>query len=293
MPSYRKFSNPKILLLCKQSTYASFFLSHRRQPNRWRKFFTGDDIRRMHESHENHFWALKHLESVLKNKGLQFTKIRRGTSINYQRFDVVITFGGDGTFLEAARQIKEKLIWGVNSDPLWSVGRFCSGNPDNFKTLLDGLLKGEFNCKTFHRLQLRIEGEGDKPFNVLNDILISHQSPAAMSRYYLKIGDRQEEQKSSGIWIATAVGSSGAMYSAGGKILPEESSRIQYRPRELYYHTYKFRGGVLKEGQGLSVTSLMRQGSVFVDGSHVCLPFSLGVTAKISRSPFPLHVVWI
>lgn len=293
MPRYKKFFKPKILLLYKQSTYASFFLSRQRHLANLRHFFTVDEIKRLQESHENYFWALSHVESVLKNKGLRFTKVRRGIGTDYQCFDLVMTFGGDGTFLEAARQIKRGLLWGVNSDPVWSVGRFCSGNPANFEVLLDRILKGKFYCKTFYRLQLIVDGA--KPFNVLNDILICHQSPAAMSRYYVQIGNRKEEQKSSGIWIATAAGSSGAIYSAGGKILSDHSQWIQYLPRELYRGqgiSYKLKGGVLKQGQGLSVTSLMRQGKVFVDGCHVCLPFSFGTTVKISHSQYPLHVIW-
>ena len=58
--------------------------------------------------------------------------------------------------------------------------------------------------------------------NVLNDILICHHNPGAMSRYYLTVGRVREEQRSSGVWIATAAGSSGGLHSAGGKVLPRK-----------------------------------------------------------------------
>jgi NAD+ kinase len=287
-------SKPKILLLYKNSTYAGYFLNSQRRFSQLQGLFNSEEIKRFRKTHEAHFWALSYVEAVLKNKGLKYTKICRGTSVNYNSYNFIITFGGDGTFLEAARNVKKQLIWGVNSDPTWSVGRFCSGHPINFQTMLEGILNGQFNTKTFHRLQLQFN-HGVQSMHVLNDILICHQSPGAMSRYYLKFGKAKEEQKSSGVWVSTAAGSTGGIYSAGGKALNDQSPLMQFLPRELYRGTgtsYKLKGSVIKPTQKLSVTSLMREGVIFVDGSHICLPFSFGTTVKIAKSPHPLKVIW-
>ncbi|MBI3602108.1 MAG: NAD(+)/NADH kinase [Candidatus Omnitrophica bacterium] len=287
-------SKPKILLLYKNSTYASYFLSSRRRFAPLQGLFNSREIQRFRQTHQNHFEGLSYVEAVLKSQQLKFAKICRGSSVDYSRFDLVISFGGDGTFLEAARNIKGQLIWGVNSDPHWSVGRFCCGTVENFEPVLKSVLKGKFVSKTFHRLRLTFN-DGAQRMHALNDILICHQNPAAMSRYYVKLGHTKEEQRSSGMWISTAAGSSGGIHSAGGRILPDKSPWIQYRPRELHRGrgvSYQLKGAVLKSTQGLSVTSLMREGAVFVDGSHVRLPFSFGATVKINRSFYPLKVVW-
>ena len=287
-------SKLKILLLYKNSTYAGYFLSSQRRFSQLQGLFNSEEIKRFRKTHEAHFWALSYVEAVLKDQGLKYTKICRGTSVNYNRYDFIITFGGDGTFLEAARNTKKQMIWGINSDPSWSVGRFCSGNPKNFQSMLRSILKGKFKTKTFNRLQL-IFNNHTQTMHVLNDVLICHQNPGAMSRYNLKLGHTREEQRSSGVWVSTAAGSSGGIYSAGGKILPDQSHCFQYRPRELYRGTgtsYKLKGSVLKPKQMLSVTSLMREGVAFMDGSHVCLTFSIGTTVKISKSSHPLKVIW-
>ena len=287
-------SKPKILLLYKNSTYADYFLSHQERLSKLRGHFNAEEIKRFRKTHETHFGALHDVEDVLKRKGLKYTKTCRGTSVNYHRYDFIITLGGDGTFLEAARNIKKQMIWGVNSDPIWSVGRFCSGNPKNFEEMLGCILKGKSNSKIFHRLQVVFNNDVQSMY-ALNDILVCHQNPAAMSRYHLKIAGVKEDQKSSGVWVATAAGSSGAIYSSGGKVLLEQSPLIQYRPRELYIGSgvsYKLKGAVLKPKQNLSITSLMREGVVFIDGSHVCLPFSFGTTLKINKSSHPLRVIW-
>jgi len=283
-----------ILLLYKNSTYAGYFLSDRRRLAQLESLLDTEQIKRFRRTHENHFLSLSYVESVLKKRGLRFSKACRGSSLDYSRYDLIITVGGDGTFLEAARQVKEQIVWGVNSDPVWSVGRFCSGNPQNFEFLLDKILTGKAKVTKLNRLSLSFSDD-TQSMNVLNDILICHHNPAAMSRYFLTVGRVKEEQRSSGVWIATAAGSSGGIHSAGGKVLFQEEKKFQYKPRELYYGKnarYHLKGGVVKPAQKITLTSLMLEGVVFVDGSHVCLPFSFGARIIINRSPNPLRVIF-
>jgi len=129
---------------------------------------------------------------------------------------------------------------------------------------------------------------------VLNDILIAHQNPAAMSRYAIRVNGTQEEQRSSGLWLSTAVGSTAAIKSAGGRVLPRESKAIQYLPRELYYGpgtTYRLTGGLVQLGRAIVLRSLMREGMVYADGEHLRVPFRYGDVLRVSRSPQPLVVV--
>jgi NAD+ kinase len=287
-------SKLKILLLYKNSTYAGYFLTTQGRFSQLKELFSSKQMKRFRKTHEAHFEALTFVENVLKKEGLKYTKACRGTSINYSKYNFIITLGGDGTFLEAAHHTRNQMIWGVNSDPQWSVGRFCSGNPNNFKSILQKILKGNLKTKTFHRLNLTFNN-AMAPVYFLNDVLICHQSAGAMSRYYLKLGSIKEEQRSSGIWVSTAAGSSGAIFSAGGKVLLDESSSFEYRPRELYRRkgtSYKLKGAVLNPNQVLSVTSLMREGIIFVDGSHISLPFQFGTTVKIKQSSNPLKAIW-
>ncbi len=282
-----------ILILYKNSTYASYFLTESKRLAMLKGLFNSSEVERFKKTHENHFGALSYIEAVLKARNLKYTKICRGTAFNYNKYNLVITVGGDGTFLEAARNLEGQLIWGVNSDPAWSVGRFCSGNADNFEVMLQKVLDGKFKPKRFNRLSVSFS-DGTQEMHVLNDLLICHQSPAALSRYYIKIGKIREEQRSSGLWISTAAGSSGGIYSAGGKLLPQESTMMQYRPRELFRAwggKYHHVGGVMASNKKIELTSLMREGVVFVDGSHVCLPFSFGASLVVKRSPHPLRAV--
>ena len=117
-----------------------------------------------------------------------------------------------------------------------------------------------------------------------------------MSRYRLEIGGRQEEQRNSGLWISTALGSSGAIQSAGGKVINPGLKKMQYWPRELYVmlgRKYQLTGGLLSGNQKISVVSLMREGMLCVDGAHYHFPFPFGSKLKISLSPHPLRMIRI
>ena len=199
-----------------------------------------------------------------------------------------MSVGGDGTFLDAARHLLDRPILGVNSDPEHSVGRFCSANPKIFKAVLDHVIHNKLRIQTVYRMQIRIDGRL-YPTPILNDVLICHACPAAMSHYVLKLKGTQERQRSSGIWISTAAGSTGVVKSLGGKVLGLGSDKLQYRPRELYEgreRHYRLTGGVFAAKDGLKVLSQTPQGMIYVDGAHRKLKFSEGVWLSVeARQP--------
>jgi NAD+ kinase len=234
---------------------------------------------------------LEFIEAALKFRKINYKRACRGQKLNYNHFDFIITVGGDGTFLEASRHIKDQMILGVNSDPSWSVGRFCVVNSKNFETILDLILKEKAKVKLFQRMELSFNNK-QHIWNVLNDCLFCHTNPAAMSRYRLTFGRIKEDQRSSGVWVATAAGSTGAIHSAGASVLNPNSNNFQYKPRELYKGlktAYRLKGGLVRPGQSLRITSLIREGIVYIDGSHVSTPFTFGETAKLTLSTHPLR----
>jgi NAD+ kinase len=280
----------RALILYKKSAYSIYF-QHPNSSFNSRGKVSSSELARFRKMHETHFACVAYVERALKDAGIEFRKICRGRVFDPKQYGLVITVGGDGTFLEASHKLKGQLILGVNSDPSWSVGRFCSATSLTFKKVLQRLLEEKQPILEFPRLELNVMG---KKINFLNDVLFCHRNPAAMSRYSLVIGKVQEEQKSSGVWVSTAAGSSGAIRSAGGRKLIPTQEIFQYKPRELYLKKnkpYILKGGILPFEKNLEVISMMREGRVFVDGSHLSFPFDFGVVATITRSLYPLRVV--
>ena len=276
----------RILVLYKHSAYESYFKILQPLIRGQELPILENELKYLQQAHQQHYATLKHIFKTLKSFKLLYKKYYRGEKINYNAFDFVITIGGDGTFLEAAHHVKNQLLLGVNSSPQFSVGSYCLANPTTFPSVLKKILEEKVKIRQLQQLNLKVSA-GKKTFNVLNDILICHLNPAVMSRYYLKINNIQERQRSSGLWISTATGSTGAIRSADGQPMLKDDFRIQYRPRELYpfkNHQYKLRGGILSLKSKVSIISLMPQGRIYVDGDHISVPFPYGTEAVVTHS---------
>jgi len=185
-------------------------------------------------------------------------------------------------------------VLGVNSDPCHSIGRFCACDGRSFGALLDRFLRGRAKPQSIPRIALKLDGR-DLGVRVLNDVLIAHANPAAMSHYALRVGRVTEQHRSSGLWISTAAGSTGAAQSAGARPLPATSRRVRYVPRELYSRPgqrYRLRGGTAGPGDRLVLRSLMREGRVYADGAHRCFSFPYGSVLEIRPSREPLRLIY-
>lgn len=278
-----------ILLVHKRSAYELFGKKHIAESVRSDKVLRKEK-KYFLESHKIHYATLAYVEKVLKEKKITYKKVSRDQGVAYRQFDLIITVGGDGTFLRAATNIGRQYILGVNSAPAFSVGRFCTVTRKNFDKVLEKVLKGHFSVSPLHRLELTFSPSKRK-YLALNDCLVTHQIPADMARYIIKIGKKEEKQRSSGIWISTAVGSSGAMKSAGGKLLKETDKKFEYKPRELYQTRtghYRLTGGILSSRSEMTVLSLMPKGAVYIDGSRQNVPFPYGSRLRIKISPNPV-----
>jgi NAD+ kinase len=279
----------QVLILYKQSTFKHFFSSRSHE----NPFKNQPIAKRFIKTHEEHYKTLANVEHFFKTHDIGYSKLLRGRKADLSKYDLIVTVGGDGTFLEGAAQAKSQLMLGINSDPQWSVGRFCSANNQNFAKMVLNTLQGQHQTRTFNRMKISFSQRRAEVIS-LNDILVCHRNPAAMSRYYLQFRGQTEEQRSSGVWVATAAGSTGALRSAGGKVLPEESTDLQFVARELYCGKNgraSHRAAIFHAKEQLRITSLMKDGVVYVDGSHVCLPFPFGEKITIRKSSHPLKVV--
>ncbi len=206
--------------------------------------------------------------------------------------DLVITIGGDGTALGASHYVRSGVMLGVNSAPGDSVGHFCSVNRKNFAERLDAILAGKWKPKELARLQVTLD---EKPLAelALNDVLIAHECPASTTRYLLKVGRREEEHRSSGIWISTAAGSTAGIGSAGGRKMPLGSKRIQYLVRELYREpkrSYSLIRGFIESDEEIIVASKMAAGEMYIDGAKTRYDFPFGARAKITAAEHRLKI---
>ena len=277
---------PRVLVVYKKDAYQQF-LQEQQDPRLVRLLRRGHpDVLDMQHAHRVHEEALEAVVHTLRQLPVEVELASRAALKVTRRYDLVIAVGGDGTFLHAARNITHAPILGVNSDPDRSEAVFCAGTRRTFPRLVRQALPGRLTALRLYRLQLLLNGKRF-PQKAINDVLVAHDDPATMTRYRLSIGRRTETQKSSGLWVATAAGSSSAVMASGGVRLPWGTKRFQYRPRELYrgrLSRYRLTGGVLGQQMSVRVTWLMRRGAAFLDGPHVKIPLRFADQLEIQLS---------
>jgi NAD+ kinase len=293
-------TKPRVAVLSKRTSYRKFALDDA-DP-----LVTGllqkDDVsvRRMRGSHEDHEATVREVRAALDELGAHATFQEGPRSRIHGTSDLVVTVGGDGTLLSASHQVgPETPLIGVNSAPDHSVGFFCAAKKGGVLSALRAALDGSLKRVELSRMRVELNGRAIHS-RVLNEALFCHASPAATSRYILRLHDAngalvdEEEQRSSGMWIGPAAGSTAAQKSAGGRVLPLTSRKVQYVVREPYTpygEPLRLVVGLVEDGGHVEIRNKTREAKIFLDGHHTEFDSTLGDVITMRRSDEPLTVL--
>jgi NAD+ kinase len=260
-----------------------------------------ETVSRVRPAHEDHCETVEEVRRALADLGAQADWVTRPHKFAVASgCDLVVTIGGDGTLLATSHGIgRDVPLLGVNSAPAHSVGFFCAAKKGTVRESLAAALQGSLAPTELTRMRVELNGRL-LDMRVLNEALFCHPSPAATSRYILRIfGPRrlvvaEDEQKSSGLWVGPAAGSTAAQRSAGGSVLPLSSRQLQYVVREPYEphrEVFHMVQGLVDVGDCLSLRCKMRHARLFLDGDHIVHEVSIGDSVTMSASDEPLLVL--
>lgn len=287
-------SRPKVVIVAKR-TALQRYVEEGRDP-RVRSLLERSDpsVRRWRNAHDDHILALKFVEQTLKELGADTWLVSgAGGQFDSRGLAFVVSVGGDGTLLAASHNISDTPVLGVNSSPDHSIGFFCAARRSNVKELLKKAVAGTLPSLQLARMKVEVN-QRVVSRRVLNEALFCHEIPAATSRYILRFGRKREEQRSSGIWVGTAAGSTGAVRSAGGRVMPLVARDLQVITREPYvgdripYDLCRF---FVPERKRVTVQNKMQDACLFLDGPFKRVSVSLGETMRFSTSDEPLNVL--
>lgn len=270
----------EVLVVYKKSVYELYSSS---QDKELREFMAeaSTDVERMKRSHEAQQKSLETIVAGLSRAGISHEAIYRGEleKRGVGSKDLVISVGGDGTFLEVSHYIlsPEVPILGVNPDTNTSTGFFTYATAENFATVMEAIENGKAPITVLNRLEVILNGK-KLPEPVLNDILVAHTNPAAMTRYTLVADGVATDVRSSGLLVCTAAGSTAWMYQENGTVIPLSSTEMQYFSRGV-------RGGKPQLAGQLEVQSHTRQGRLYIDGAHLTHDFTIGSAIKLIKGP--------
>lgn len=198
---------------------------------------------------------------------------------------LVISIGGDGTFLRAARWVgrREIPILGVNTGHL---GFLASCGMGELPEMLDYICRGEVVIE--RRMLLKVESK-DMPENTwpyaLNDVSILKEDSASMISVKALINGRDlAEYRSDGLVVSTPTGSTAYNLSAGGPILEPTIdciSIVAVAPHSLTVRPLVVGGDSELE---LTVESRTEEFRLSLDGHSYPLP--VGEKIRIGRADF-------
>ena len=167
--------------------------------------------------------------------------------------DLVISLGGDGTLLTAARAMAGINIplLGIN---LGRLGFLADVSFENFESYIDAVMAGRYSVEE----RFLIEGrffKGDKLLSTniaLNDIILHSYESSSMIEYEISSGgDLIHIQRSDGVIVTTPTGSTAYALSGGGPIMHPSLNTLAIVP--ICPHTLSNRPIVLPADQPIEV----------------------------------------
>lgn len=291
-----KFRGPRVGVVAKRSAW-QIHIEERQDPKLRRLVEEHDaTVAPLRASHDAHEGTVREVMDALAavHAEVVFTR-RAGESFQSAGLDLVVTVGGDGTLLSASHYVDDVPILAINSAPSHSVGFFCGARSGEARAAITAAMRGTLRRTVLTRMKVTLNGVVVAG-RVLNDALFCHASPAATSRYILELGETSEQQKSSGIWIGPAAGSTAAQRSAGGRVLPLTSKQLQLVVREPYTphsERYKLRHALIPPEMELVVRSKMHDAKLFFDGPDSVADVAFGDVITFAQALRPLTVLGI
>lgn len=189
---------------------------------------------------------------------------------NYKNnFDMLLSFGGDGTILKSAR-IARKLdipILGVNAG---TIGFLTSvNNFEDLETAIDKIKKNDYLFEERSMIEVRVIRAEEEVFKAyaVNEATLMTSSLSKIGKYKMFIGEERSlftELNADGVIVATPTGSTAHSLSAGGPIVSPSVNCLIITP--LYPHTLNQRSFVINDNKELCISIMANKQEVDIDG---------------------------
>lgn len=183
--------------------------------------------------------------------------------------DLLISLGGDGTLLRAARSVfgRDIPVLGIN---LGSMGFLTSVSEEGIGAGLRQVLGGRYTIEARRTLEAEVRspgGEVRESYRVLNDVVVHNAGAAQVLLLDLWVGPQDDLDEigsfsGDGVILATPTGSTAYSLSAGGPIVVPEMNCFLVTP--ILPHTLAVRPLVVAGKEEITVTALDRREPLFL-----------------------------
>lgn len=240
-------------------------------------------------------WGKEHKQEMVLCDDL------RATAPDYDRFcprseigkrcDVVISMGGDGTLLAAARAVgnAETPLLGIN---LGSLGFLTQQGPDMLIPALEAIAEGDYRVE--ERLVLKAEIDNHDPLAepyALNDVVLNNGPVSRVIDIDLFAnGEKVVRYMADGLIIATPTGSTAYSLAVGGPVVKPTVKAMIASPISPFALT--MRPMVFSSDDVLELTLVTedRQASLTLDG-QIMVPLDISNRVTIRKAEFSTRLV--
>lgn len=204
--------------------------------------------------------------------------------------DLVLSVGGDGTFLSAAHVVSDVglPILGVN---FGRIGFLCENRPGE---VLDALMQGEFRIEYRTVLNATIKGPGARkqigflPYAV-NEVSLHRIGSAVLGIDVAINGEMLPTYWADGLIIATSSGSTAYSLSVGGPICLPDTKVLIIAP--IAPHNLNVRPLVVPEGTKLDISFRSRDGKATMTMDNTSVEIEPDWAVHIEMAQFSLKRV--
>lgn len=203
--------------------------------------------------------------------------------------DCVLVVGGDGTLLQACRDLGEKDIplLGIN---MGTLGYLAEIDRQNVQPALDRLIRDEYVVERRMMLEGTVRRKAKRLLEdmALNDIVIGRDGKLRIIDFNIYVnGEFLNSYSADGIIVSTPTGSTGYSLSAGGPIVSPEASLILLSP--IAPHTLNTRSIILPDDVEITVEIKeghrgAAEGAVATFDGDTCVSLGCGDRVIIRRS---------
>jgi NAD+ kinase len=188
----------------------------------------------------------RYTDDIHVDKSTAFRFKRLGTAVSKFRGDLIITVGGDGTFLLTSQRANVPIL----PVKIEGKGFLCTCNFDELEKNVKRIFTGNF--AVIERMRLRCtkmpSGKIEKYVEKLhrkeypyciNEIAFARKRPSKLLNIQLKIDDVTFDMIGDGMMFSTPSGSTAYSASAGGSIIDPKISAIHIIPLYPFYSKVK------------------------------------------------------
>lgn len=215
------------------------------------------------------------------------------TDLN-KSYDMLLSVGGDGTFLRAATYVRNSgiPILGINAGRL---GFLANVQQENIEKILKLVIKKEYKISKRTLLSLNCSPKLDsiKDLNfAMNEITVSRKDTASMITIETYLNDEYlTSYWADGLIISTPTGSTGYSLSCGGPILTPDANSLVITP--IAPHNLNARPIVIPDNTTLKLKVTGREENYLISLDSRIASAKNESILTIKKTPFKINMVEI